>query len=254
MPEQPLKPTGAESVKPYADSERDKGGQVEEMFDSIAPAYDLMNTAMTFGMHRIWRRRALRRVAGALCGKVLDVATGTGDLAFFLRRHYGSRSITGIDLSAGMLAVARRKLAMLPEPDRNAISFMEADCLALPFADNSFDAVTVAYGVRNFERLLQGIREMQRVLRPGGSICIIELSEPRMPHLRMMYRLYARHVIPAVGRMVSGDCSAYTYLPMSIAAAPQREAMTKLMRQAGLRDTAWRTMTFGSVCVYTAVK
>lgn len=254
MPEQPLNPTGAESVKPYADSGRDKGGQVEQMFDSIAPAYDLMNTAMTFGMHRIWRRRALKRISGALRGNVLDVATGTGDLAFFMRRHYGSRAVTGIDLSAGMLAVARRKLARLPEPERNAITFMEADCLSLPFADNSFDAVTVAYGVRNFERLLQGLKEMQRVMRPGGRICIIELSEPRMPHLKAMYRLYARHVIPTVGRLVSGDSSAYTYLPLSIAAAPQRDAMKELMQQAGLRDASWRTMTFGSVCVYTATK
>ena len=141
-----------EHIKPYTRSER-KGAQVRSMFNAIAPTYDVMNTVMTAGLHRRWRDVALRSL-GSLAGKnVLDVATGTGDLAFRLYERFGAAAVTGIDLSEGMLDIARRKLAAKPQPERDAITFRTADCLALPFPDSSFDAVTVAYGVRNFERL-----------------------------------------------------------------------------------------------------
>ena len=246
--------TGAERVNPY-DDRREKGTQVEEMFDSIAPAYDFMNTAMTFGLHRRWRTIALRAAIKALPAppaKILDVATGTGDVAFKLHSLLPGAKITGIDLSTGMLDVARRKLESLPATERGKIAFGKADCLDLPYHDREFDLITVAYGVRNFENLLQGLREMRRVLRPGGILCIIELSCPEGKLTGLGYRIYSRRLIPAVGRMVSGDSRAYTYLPESIAAAPQREAMADLLRKAGFSDITYRSLTFGAVTYYIA--
>lgn len=254
---------GAEKIIPYG-QEAPKTRQVERMFDSIAPAYDFMNTAMTFGLHRYWRRRTLRRALSApgvkaaaqsRAGlKVLDVATGTGDLALWLADHLDRAAITGLDLSEGMLAIARRKLADKPGKEGVKLVFRRGDCLHLDFADDSFDLITVAYGVRNFEHLADGLREMRRVLRPGGTLCVLELSCPANPLMRFGYDLYSRRLIPAVGRMVSGDSEAYTYLPESIAACPQRGEMTALMEQAGLTDCTFRSMTLGVVTMYLGVK
>ncbi len=262
--------TGAEVVNPY-DNRREKGEQVEEMFDSIASAYDFMNTAMTFGLHRHWRDRALKesikklesasvfyKETGVACGahdksiNILDVATGTGDVAFRLHDLLPEAKITGIDLSAGMLEVARKKLDAMPAGEKELITFGKADCLDLPFHDSSFGLITVAYGVRNFENLLKGLREMRRVLRKGGILCIIELSVPEGKLTRLGYKIYARHLIPTVGRMVSGDSRAYTYLPESIAAAPQRAAMAEILKEAGFSNITWKSLTFGAVTYYIA--
>lgn len=256
-----MQKNGAESVKPYRDTDP-KGGQVEEMFDSIAPAYDRMNTAMTLGMHRMWRDRALSdalyqlRLNGIhLEGiDVLDVATGTGDLVFSLHKRHPQAHISGIDLSDGMLSIARHKLRALSVRTQRLLSFGKADCLALPYADETFDLVTVAYGVRNFENLLQGYREMHRVLRRGGVLCVVELSVPEKRMLRGLYNFYSHNVIPAVGRFVSGDSRAYSYLPESIAAAPQRNDMIRLMTEAGLVNCRWRSLTFGAVTIYIGEK
>ena len=252
---------GAEKVMPY-DECREKREQVEEMFDSIAPAYDFMNTAMTFGLHRRWRSKALSALQSLLGRtrpdgrdlRLLDIATGTGDVAFDLARRFPYAKITGADLSAGMLDVARRKLAAAPPQVRGRIDFEQADCLALPYPDATFDAITVAYGVRNFQRLAEGYAEMHRVLRPGGMLCVIELSAPEPGLTKALYNVYSRHLIPAVGRLVSGDSRAYSYLPESIAAAPQRDAMTAIMTRAGFDRASWRSLTFGAVCVYLARK
>lgn len=243
---------GAEKVNPY-DNSRQKGEQVEEMFDSIAPAYDFMNTAMTFGLHRSWRDKALRAAIGeGHPMRVLDVATGTGDVAFRLHEMLPSSRITGIDLSQGMLDVARKKLASMSPKSRKLIAFGKADCLDLPFHDGEFQLITVAYGVRNFENLLQGLKEMRRVLQPGGTLCIIELSVPTGALTKAGYKAYTRWIIPNVGRLVSGDSRAYTYLPESIAAAPQRADMARILRQAGFADVKWRSLTFGTVTFYLA--
>lgn len=245
------------SVKPYNDDEA-KGKQVGEMFDSIAPAYDFMNFAMTGGLHRIWRDRALKMVSEKLStpspSRILDVACGTGDLTFRLHRLYPQARITGIDLSAGMLRMAEEKLKGMSEIAKGHIDFMKGDSLAMPFEDDTFDLVTVAYGVRNFERLEEGYREMHRVLRPRGVLCVIELSEPTNKVLHSLYRVYTRGLIPAVGRMVSHDPRAYTYLPESIAACPQRESMTSLMRGAGFSYPSFKSLTFGVVTIYIACK
>lgn len=247
--------TGAERINPY-DNSREKGEQVEEMFDSIAPAYDFMNTAMTFGLHRRWRDKALKAALAELPSatgiKTLDVATGTGDLAFRLHEMLPDAYITGIDLSSGMLEVARKKLDSLPEEAGRLLSFDKADCLALPFHGEEFNLITVAYGVRNFENLLQGLKEMRRVLAPGGVLCVIELSCPQGKLTGFGYRIYTRNLIPSIGKLVSGDSRAYTYLPESIAAAPQRDAMAEIMRQAGFTDISWKSLTFGAVTYYLA--
>ena len=244
-------PTTPENIKPY-DNSRPKTAQVEEMFDSIAPAYDFMNRAMTFGIDKIWRRKAVEMVGAGQPARILDVATGTGDLAMLLCRHIPGAHVTGIDLSEEMLRVGREKVRRHSLSDR--ITLQKADCLALPFADQSFDAVTVAYGVRNFEHLQQGYSEMARVLRPGGMLCVIELSVPAGRIVRPFYNIYTRHVIPTIGRIISSDTRAYTYLPESIAAMPQGPAMLAMMEKAGLTQARLRPLTFGTCTIYTACK
>lgn len=240
-----------ENIKPY-DGERPKTEQVEHMFDSIAPAYDFMNRAMTFGIDKLWRTKAVDMIRRLNPGSILDVATGTGDLAIKLARTIPGAKITGIDLSEGMLEIGRRKVAESGLADR--IAMTKADCLSLPMPDNSFDCVTVAYGVRNFEHLDRGYSEMARVLRPGGMLCVIELSVPEGKLVRPLYNLYTRHIIPAVGRLISNDSRAYTYLPESIAAMPQGEKMLRLMTDAGLSGATLRRLTFGTCTIYTARK
>lgn len=250
--------SGAERINPYSDTEA-KGAQVEHMFDSIAPAYDFMNAAMTFGLHRIWRSRALNKATKKFNRQtgleILDIATGTGDLAFYLSKKFPCSKITGVDLSSGMLEIATRKLDQMPESTRERVSFRQGDCLDLSWIEpDSKDLLTVAYGVRNFESLKEGLRQMHKVLKPGGTICIIELSCPRTTHLRFLYDLYSRNIIPGIGKLVSGDRRAYSYLPESIAAAPQREALTGIMEECGFRNCTWKSMTFGAVTYYIATK
>ena len=240
-----------EKITPYGDR-RDKGSQVEEMFDSIAPAYDFMNRAMTLGIDKLWRAKAVKMIRRRQPADILDVATGTGDLAIKLAREIPGVRVTGVDLSEQMLAIGRDKVRLAGLSDR--ISLSKADCLALPMADASFDAVTVAYGVRNFEHLAQGYREMARVLRPGGMLCVVELSVPQSRLVRPFYELYTRRIIPVIGRMVSSDRSAYTYLPASIAAMPQGERMLAIMEEAGLVRPALRPLTLGVCTIYTAFR
>lgn len=244
-------PLAAEKITPY-DHTRPKTEQVRDMFDSIAPAYDFMNRAMTMGIDKLWRRRTMKAVKDMAPAKILDVATGTGDLAIAMAKAIPGARITGIDLSEGMLAVGRGKVNHESLADR--VEFMQADCLALPMPDNTYDCVTVAYGVRNFERLAEGYREMLRVLRPGGMLAVLELSTPTSPLVRPFYRLYTRGIIPLAGRLISKDTRAYSYLPESIAAVAQGDDMLDIARGAGFTDTAFRPMTFGTCTLYTAHK
>lgn len=245
---------GAERVNPYGD-DTDKTGQVRRMFDNIAPAYDLMNTLMSFGLHRRWRDKALRYCAqNGEPRRVLDIATGTGDVAFRMAELWPDAVIKGVDLSPGMLEIASGKLAGKDPDIVRRVSFATADCLDLDEKDDSYDLVTVAYGVRNFARLEQGYREMLRVLRPGGTLCVIELSCPPKGLARKAYDLYSRNLIPLAGRLASGDSRAYSYLPESIAAAPQRRQMALVMRAAGFRRCRWISLTMGAVTIYLATK
>ena len=237
-----------ENIKPY-NSEGEKAKQVEQMFDSIAPAYDFMNRAMTMGIDRWWRRVAVRMVRKTQPQLILDVATGTGDFAIDLYRKIKPEQVVGIDISQGMLDVARKKIEKHNLND--AITVQQGDCLARPFDDGSFNAVTVAFGVRNFEHLLQGYQQMYRVLKPGGMLCVIELSTPRNRVIKWFYDLYTLHIIPWMGSLKSGDRSAYRYLPQSIAAVPQGEEMLAIMREAGFKNCKVKRMTFGTCSIYT---
>ncbi len=241
----------AEKINPY-DDHRAKTEQVREMFDSIAPAYDFMNRAMTFGIDKCWRAKAVKMIKAHAPQKILDVATGTGDLAIKLARSLKPQKVTGIDLSEGMIAIGREKVAEAGLTD--VIGLDSGDCLDLPFKDGVFDCVTVAYGVRNFEHLDQGYRQMHRVLKKGGMLCVIELSTPTSSIVKPLYRFYTRCIIPFVGRMVSKDVRAYSYLPESIAAVPQGDEMLRLMREAGFGDCRYRRLTFGTCTIYTAIK
>lgn len=239
-----------EQLNPYIDDKRHKKEQVEAMFDSIAPAYDFMNRAMTAGMDRLWLRSLLRRARAAAPADVADFATGTGDVALALKRALPQACVSGLDLSEGMLAKARAKA----ERAGADISFEQTDCTATGYADNSFDLVTIAYGIRNFADIEAGYREMLRILRPGGQLLVLELTEPATALVKPFYRFYTRCVIPAAGSMVAGDRSAYTYLPQSIAACPQRAAMTAIMSKAGFADASYKSLFPGVCTLYTAIK
>ena len=239
-----------EQVTPY--HEGSKTEQVRQMFDSIAPAYDFMNRAMTLGIDIWWRRLAVNRLRRIRPTRILDVATGTGDFAIQLNDSLHPQHITGIDLSQGMLDEAVRKVK--EKGLDKVISFEQGDCMALPMQDGTFDAVTVAFGVRNFENLQRGYQEMARVLRPGGMLCVLELSTPTNRLIRWFYDLYTLHIIPWMGSLKSGDKSAYRYLPQSIAAVPQGDDMLQLMRNAGLRKTSFKRLTLGVCTIDIAVR
>ena len=238
-----------EKITPYNNEVR-KAQQVEQMFDSIAPAYDFMNRAMTLGIDRWWRRVAVKMVGKSHPRRILDVATGTGDFAIGLYNKIHPQLVVGIDLSQGMLDVARKKIAKRGLGD--AITVQQGDCLEMPFENDEFDAVTVAFGVRNFEHLLQGYQQMHRVLKRGGVLCVIELSTPRNRVVRWFYDLYTLHIIPWFGALKSHDKSAYRYLPLSIAAVPQGDDMLAIMREAGFKDCKVKRMTFGTCSIYLA--
>lgn len=250
--------TGAEKINPYDGDSRHKGEQVRDMFDNIAPAYDFMNRAMTLGIDKAWRRKAVGMIRSYLRQaaidkpKVLDVATGTGDLAILLARMLPQARVTGVDLSKGMTDIGTAKVEKAGLSHR--VSLQVADCLSLPLPDNEYDCVTVAYGVRNFERLADGYAQMLRVLKPGGMLCVIELSTPQSWWAKPLYDVYTRHVIPLAGRLVSHDVRAYTYLPESIAAVAQGQSMCRIISQAGFERASFRPLTFGVCTIYTAFK
>lgn len=240
-----------EGINPYIDND-DKTGQVRDMFNNIARRYDRMNALMSFGRHRNWLGKAVRLVAADNPGHVLDVATGTADVAIAIAKSLPETRVTGLDLSEMMIEIGRQKVIRASLDDR--ITLECGDCLQMPFDNNSFDAVTVAYGVRNFENIVAGLVQMNRVLRPGGKLTVIELSVPYRRIYRGAYNIYSRFVIPAMGAIISRDRRAYTYLPKSIAAVPCGDDMCRLMQQAGFTDTTWRPLTFGACTIYRGVK
>ena len=237
-----------ENVTPYGSNEC-KRVQITRAFDSIARLYDRMNRILSFGIDLCWRRRALRHLRGIPHALILDVATGTADFAIMAARRLPQARITGIDLSECMLAAGRTKVTGAGLDGR--ITLQVGDGLALDFPNGTFAAVTVAFGVRNFENLSAGFAEIRRVLKPGGSLVILELSEPEAFPMRQLYRLYLRRTIPFVGRMFTGLTSEYRYLQASIEHVPQGESMLALIRGAGFTDCTFETYTFGICSCYT---
>ena len=222
------------------------------MFDKIAPSYDRLNHALSLGIDRRWRRTAVDALGIHQPQQILDIATGTGDFALLLAKRIKPQHIVGADISEGMMAVGREKVK--EEGLQNVISFQYEDCMQLSFPDGSFDAVTSSYGVRNFQNLDKGLQEMQRVLRPGGHLLIVELTPPPSFPMKQLFWLYAHVVMPLLGRLISHDDSAYTYLPASMEAFPQPEQMEGILRKAGFTEVQWRRFTYGISTMYLATK
>ena len=238
-----------------AQQEVNKQG-VRQMFDRIAPTYDKLNHLMSLGIDRFWRNKAIDSLKPFSPQNILDIATGTGDFALLMAKllppkgGQGVFHITGADISEGMMSVGREKVKQ--EGLQDMISFEHEDCLNLSFPDGSFDAVTSAYGVRNFQDLDKGLREMRRVLRPGGHLLIVELTPPPRFPMKQLFWVYAHVVMPLLGRLISHDNSAYTYLPASMEAFPQPEQMEGILKRAGFSDVQWKRFTFGISTMYLA--
>lgn len=240
-----------EKIVPYSSSEN-KGAQVERMFDSIAENYDTLNHTLSMGIDKGWRKKGINMLKKIQPKNILDIATGTGDLAIQAYSILKPESILGIDISEGMMDVGRQKVANAGLSDK--IDFKKEDCLALTLADNSFDAAMVAFGVRNFEDLDQGLREIYRVLKPGGELMILELSTPQHFPMKQGYWLYSRLFIPTVGRLISKDRTAYSYLPKSIEAFIQGKEMVNTLKKNGFSNAICKTYTFGVCSMYLATK
>ncbi|MBQ8712532.1 MAG: bifunctional demethylmenaquinone methyltransferase/2-methoxy-6-polyprenyl-1,4-benzoquinol methylase UbiE, partial [Prevotella sp.] len=232
--------------------EGEKAQQVEAMFDNIAPNYDKLNHRLSWNIDRGWRRKAIRLLEPYKPQTMLDIATGTGDFAILAAQMLHPKQLVGADISEGMMAVGAKKVKKAGL--EAVISFAKEDCLNLSYNEGSFDAVTAAFGIRNFANLDRGLSEMCRVLKPGGHLSIVELTTPVRFPMKQLFRIYSHTVLPVYGRLVSKDKSAYTYLTKTIEAFPQGELMMEILRQAGFRETSFRRLTFGICTLYTATK
>lgn len=239
-------------VTPYPKASGPKREQVETMFNHIAPTYDRLNHTLSLGIDRRWRSKAVDALKPFAPSTILDIATGTGDFAILTARRIDPDRIIGVDISEGMMEIAQEKVKK--EGLDNVIYFMKDDCTALSFDDNNFDAVTVAYGARNFEDLEAGLREMHRVLKPGGHLMLVELTTPPSFPMKQLFGFYAHTVMPLVGRLVSHDDSAYTYLPLSMEAFPQAEVLVPLLKHCGFSEVKFKRFTFGLSTMYLATK
>ncbi|MBR1448040.1 MAG: bifunctional demethylmenaquinone methyltransferase/2-methoxy-6-polyprenyl-1,4-benzoquinol methylase UbiE [Prevotella sp.] len=239
-----------EKINPYHEGE--KAQQVEQMFDNIAPNYDKLNHRLSWNIDRGWRKKAILQLAPYRPQTMLDIATGTGDFAILAAQMLKPLSLIGADISEGMMEIGRQKVGQLGLQD--TISFAKEDCLNLSYADNTFDAVTAAFGIRNFADLDRGLQEMCRVLKPGGHLSIVELTTPVTFPMNWLFRIYSHTVLPTYGRLISKDTSAYSYLTKTIEAFPQGERMQEILRQAGFREAGFRRLTFGICTMYFATK
>ncbi len=238
-------------ITPYA-SDASKKEQVATMFNNISGTYDFLNHFLSLGIDIIWRKKAIRELSSIKPRIMLDVATGTGDFAFESIKILKPEKIIGVDISEGMLNVAKKKIA-----ERNlgaTFSVQLGDSEGLHFDDNYFDAITVAFGVRNYENLEKGLADMFRVLKPGGKIVVLEFSKPRAFPIKQAYHLYFKYITPFFGKLFSKDSRAYTYLPESVAAFPDGKRFTNLMENVGYQHTKHRPLTFGICAIYTGIK
>ena len=234
-------------MKPY-NTDQTKKEEVREMFDNIAPKYDLLNHTLSMSIDRVWRRRVVGEVRRAKPGRILDVATGTGDLAIAMARRIRDVQVLGVDLSEQMLAVARRKIEARGLDGRIVLDRGDAERLAV--ADASVDVATVAFGVRNFGDLGAGLRELARTIKPGGKVVILEFSRPRNRVFRAMYEFYSYKILPRIGGLVSRDKRAYEYLPASVGEFPAPEEFMAMMARAGFRNCRARSQSFGIAQIY----
>jgi demethylmenaquinone methyltransferase/2-methoxy-6-polyprenyl-1,4-benzoquinol methylase len=239
------------AVVPYKGAPESKKSQVAQMFNSIAGKYDFLNHFLSAGIDIYWRKKAIGLLEKSKPAQILDIATGTGDFAIEALRLNPTK-ITGIDISEGMLAVGREKLRK--KGLENKVELFVGDSENLQFPENRFDAVTAAFGVRNFEHLEKGLSEMQRVLKPGGRLVILEFSKPTAFPMKQAYNFYFKNILPVFGKMISKDQSAYTYLPESVQAFPDGPAFLSILSRVGFSKAEWQPLTFGICSIYTAVK
>lgn len=239
-------------MKPY-NEEQSKKEQVEQMFDNIAPTYDRLNHVLSFNIDRIWRKRVMRIVRRSHPAMIMDIATGTGDLAIAMAKRTEGAKILGIDLSEEMLRVARDKVAKLGFSERIVLQKGDAENLHT-VADSSIDVVTVAFGVRNFEHLEKGLSELYRCLKPGGRLVVLEFSIPRNRLIRWVYAQYSHRLLPRIGAMISKDRQAYDYLPDSVEEFPSPERFMETLRGVGFTDTKAKSQSFGIAHIYEATK
>ncbi len=239
-----------EEIKPYSNGE--KAAQVEQMFDNIAPTYDRLNHRLSWDIDRGWRRKAIGQLVPFQPKTVLDIATGTGDFAVLAAQMLKPERIVGADISEGMMEIGRKKVKEAGLAD--VITFSKEDCLNLSYEEETFDAVTAAFGIRNFANLDCGLSEMCRVLRKGGHLSVVELTTPPRFPMKQLFYIYSHTVLPVYGRLVSRDNSAYTYLTKTIEAFPQGERMTEILMKAGFSEATFKRLTFGICTMYFATK
>ncbi len=222
------------------------------MFNNISGTYDFLNHFMSLGIDIIWRKKAIRLLKASKPQRLLDVATGTGDFALEAIRILQPKKVIGVDISSGMLAIAREKITKKGLSDQFEVVL--ADSENLPFADSTFDAVTVAFGVRNFENLEKGLTDIHRVLKPGGKAVILEFSNPKGFPVKQLYRFYFNHITPLIGKVFSKDHRAYSYLPESVAQFPDGARFTDILQRAGFHGAVARPQTFGICTIYIGTK
>ena len=239
------------AVLPYKGEQLGKKEQVAKMFDNISRRYDLLNHVLSFGIDIIWRKKAIRMLKPKQPKLILDIATGTGDFAIEALA-LSPEKVIGVDISEGMLAVGRQKIAKMGLTDK--IELQLGDSEKLLFSDNKFDAIIVSFGVRNFENLEKGLEDMYRVLKPGGTTVIVEFSKPAVFPFRQLYNLYFRYILPLIGKVISKDNAAYSYLPESVQAFPYGSKFLEIFNKAGFKNTICRPLTFGISSIYVGQK
>jgi demethylmenaquinone methyltransferase / 2-methoxy-6-polyprenyl-1,4-benzoquinol methylase len=238
-------------VKPYEDQPGSKKEQVTAMFNRISGRYDLLNRVLSLGIDRNWRKILVRRLRAAGPQDVLDVATGTADLAMAIAQAIPACRVTGMDIAVEMLEMGRKKVELAGLSDR--VALQSGDAENLPYPDHCFDAVTVAFGVRNFETLSAGLAEMHRVLRPEGQVWVLEFSQPR-GWFRPFFLVYFKYLLPLIGRLSSKDPKAYRYLFESVQAFPEGEAFCGELEKAGFQQVSWTPLTFGTCSIYNGTR
>ncbi|MEO9003316.1 MAG: bifunctional demethylmenaquinone methyltransferase/2-methoxy-6-polyprenyl-1,4-benzoquinol methylase UbiE [Ginsengibacter sp.] len=241
-----------DTVVPFKDSSDSKKKQVENMFDKIAFRYDFLNRFLSAGIDVGWRKKAIKQLVSSHPKKVLDVATGTGDFALISYQMLKPEKIIGIDISEGMLDIGRKKI--LKAGLENNIELLNGDSEAILFDDNTFDAVTVAFGVRNFENLEKGLSEIKRVLKPGSKLIIVECTKPSLPVIKQLYHFYMKFITPKIGNFIAKDNQAYQYLNNSVTQFPEKESFIHILNQSGYKNTFYKTLTLGICTIYCAEK
>ncbi len=241
-----------DTIVPFKESEQGKKEQVAKMFDDIAFRYDFMNHFLSAGIDVKWRKKAIRILADSNPKKILDVATGTADMAIMASAILNPEKIIGIDISEGMLEIGRKKIQRAGLQDK--IELLKGDSETISFNDNSFDAVTVAFGVRNFEHLEKGLKEIYRVLKPGGKLVVLEFSKPKMYGTKLVYNLYMKIVAPNMGKLFSKNRNAYQYLDESIKKFPEGKNFTNILDNLGYKNTYGKPLSLGICSIYCGVK